>query len=266
MNDVNRGLVIIGAGNVGQQLGLALKEAGYPILQVMSRSRKSAERLAEKLGVDFTMDRDKIVRDAGMYLVCVNDDAMEEVVAGMNPAGKCIVHTSGSTPLDLLKNYTTECGVLYPFQTISRIYKPDFKKIPLLVEASTTSLEEVLLTLARRLSDIVQPMDSRQRQLLHLSAVFACNFSNHMYACAKSLLDANGISFAMLHPLILETARKAMRIDPKEAQTGPAVRNDSLTIEKQRAMLEPFPELQKLYTFVTGSITSFHFPDAEKIQ
>ena len=85
-------------------------------------------------------------------------------------------------------------------------------------------------------------------------AVFAGNFSNHMYALAEKLLVKQGLSFDLLKPLIAETAAKALEIPPHLAQTGPAVRGDNTIMEEHMALLESYPEFAELYRLISMSI------------
>src|SRR5690606_18219747 len=94
-------------------------------------------------------------------------------------------------------------------------------------------LEELAGSLSKR----VFQCDSKQRLSLHTAAVFACNFTNHFYAIAADILNKHGLDFDLIRPLILETAQKVMENQPKEVQTGPAVRNDIRTMEKHLALL-----------------------------
>ncbi len=255
---MKRNLVFIGAGNVAHHLLPALKGAGCHVLQVVNRSAAKAKWLAEMNEADWTSDLAKVNPHADLYVFSISDDALEGAVSLVNPTGKLVIHTSGSTPLEMLKKYTDRCGVIYPFQTLTRSREINFREVPLFVEGSSPEVENFLLSLARDLSDQVEAMDSRKRMILHLSAVIAGNFSNHMVVRAWELLRAEGIPFDLLHPLILETARKATEMNPVDAQTGPAVRLDKMIMERHKALLNQYPELQKLYTFVSDSISRFH--------
>ena len=88
----------------------------------------------------------------------------------------------------------------------------------------------------------------------HLSAVFANNFSNHMFGLAKDILDKDGLDFNVLKPIILSTAKKVQQLDPKSAQTGPAKREDAETIAKHMELLEHGSEMHMLYTILSESI------------
>jgi predicted short-subunit dehydrogenase-like oxidoreductase (DUF2520 family) len=101
-------------------------------------------------------------------------------------------------------------------------------------------------------------INTEQRQALHLSAVFVNNFTNQMYRIAHELSDFKSINFEVLNPLILETAKKVQHISPYSAQTGPAKRNDKVTIKQHLRALESHPEYQSIYELLTKSIKHTH--------
>jgi predicted short-subunit dehydrogenase-like oxidoreductase (DUF2520 family) len=113
----------------------------------------------------------------------------------------------------------------------------------------------MLRKVAIALSGNAQEMDSKKRERVHLAAVFACNFSNHMYMLAGKILEEQGISYNVLLPLITGTADKITDLSPIEAQTGPAVRFDKLIMDKQLSMLED-PGMQNIYKILSQSIYS----------
>ena len=107
--------------------------------------------------------------------------------------------------------------------------------------------------MAGQISDTVIPLDSDRRRLLHLAAVFACNFVNHCYAEASLLAAQAGIPFHVLLPLIDETAAKVHELTPQEAQTGPAVRYDRGVMQRQEALLAD-PVCQTVYRALSARI------------
>jgi predicted short-subunit dehydrogenase-like oxidoreductase (DUF2520 family) len=140
---------------------------------------------------------------------------------------------------------------MYPMQTFSRKRQVDFAEIPIFVESRTD--EERLMMMAELISNRVWVLDEENRRYLHLAAVFACNFTNHMYDLSARLLAERGIPFSVLLPLIDETARKVHEMSPREAQTGPAVRHDMNVIGKHVDMLSD-PMVKEIYTLMSDSI------------
>ena len=252
----NKRIVLIGAGNVATHLGLGLQAAGYEVKQVYSRTEASASELANRLRVDYVTSLAEICTDADVYIVAVKDAVLAElipaVVKGREDA--LFVHTAGSMPMEIWKGHAVRHGVLYPMQTFSKARTVDFASVSFFVEANGAAELTVLKEMAEALSPKVYEASSEQRMYLHMAAVFACNFTNHMYALSAHLLEKNGLPFDAMLPLIDETARKVHGLAPREAQTGPAVRRDENVMGKHAAMLADEPRLQELYRMISQSI------------
>lgn len=249
-------IVLIGAGHVATHLGVGLQQAGWDVVQVYSRTAASASALAERLGVPFVTSTDEVHTDADVYLVMVKDAALQEllpaVVKGRERA--LFVHTAGSMSMDIWKGKAGRFGVLYPMQTFSKQRRMDFASVSFFIEASGPEELAVLRDLASSLSPKVYEATSEQRTYLHMAAVFACNFANHMYALSARLLEKQGLPFDAMLPLIDETARKVHELAPREAQTGPAVRGDANVMDRHLAMLADEPRLQEIYKMISGNI------------
>jgi len=249
-------IVLIGAGNVATHLGMALQDKGHDVVQVYSRTMESASALASRLDADALTSLDAVCRDADIYLVALKDDALlnliPSIVKGREDA--LFVHTAGSVGMDVWKGYAARYGVFYPMQTFSKARAVDFSSVSFFVEASGNEELVMLKDLALSLSPKVYEATSAQRSYLHIAAVFACNFANHMYALSERLLEKNGLPFDAMLPLIDETARKVHELSPGKAQTGPAVRGDENVMNKHLDMLAEDEELQELYRRISKSI------------
>lgn len=249
-------IVLIGAGNLATSLGKALKDAGCRITQIYSRTEESASTLAGLINTDYTTSLPQIRRDADLYIVSLKDSALAYLSAQItNEKDQALfVHTAGSIPMDIWKGKTTHYGVFYPMQTFSKQREISFAEVPFFLEAEHKQDLNLLKALAYKISGKVYEATSEQRRYLHLSAVFACNFTNHMYAISEKLLKEHGLPFDVMLPLIDETARKVHQLSPHDAQTGPAVRYDLNIIEKQMELLSSEPRLQELYEKISKSI------------
>lgn len=248
-------IVLLGSGNVATHLGRALVEAGHRIRQVYSRSASRAQELATAVGAASTADLTAIDDQADVYIIAVKDDALATVAAQLPPALQgTVVHTAGSVDMGVLAGCAAEYGVLYPLQTFSKTKAVDFSTVPIAVEASGKTALGRLEALAAGLSKRVFRCDSKQRLSLHVAAVFACNFTNHFYAIAGDILNEHRLDFNLIRPLVLETAQKVMENQPKDVQTGPAVRNDVRTMEKHLRLLETDPALEQLYRIISERI------------
>lgn len=255
---MSQSCIIIGAGNLATHLALALKKNGHDIVQVYNRSEAPARELAKKVNSEYTTNPYQLKSSASVFFVAVKDDAFDEVLSKIKLNDKLLIHCSGSTPLSALSNYSANYGVLYPLQTFSKDRYLDFNKIPIFIESNSESNLKLMEEIASSLSEKVFELDSEKRKSLHVAAVFACNFVNHLYTLAGDVLQEKEIPFYILKPLIAETAKKIQDLKPFDAQTGPAVRNDEKIIAKHIESLEDSPELLNLYISLSKSIFNHH--------
>jgi len=252
----NKRIVLIGAGNVATHLGMGLQKAGWQVVQVYSRTEASASELASRLGVPFVTSLEAVCTDADVYLVMVKDAVLQELIPAVvkGREGALFVHTAGSVSMSVWENHARRYGVLYPMQTFSKAREVDFALVSFFVEANGETELLRLKEMASSLSPKVYEATSAQRTYLHMAAVFACNFANHMYALSAHLLEKNGLPFDAMLPLIDETARKAHVLSPKDAQTGPAVRRDTNVMNKHLEMLAGEPKMKEIYKIISNSI------------
>lgn len=247
-------ITLLGAGNVATHLGKALKACGHEVFQVYSRTPESARSLGDLLDAIPVTTPESIKDGADVYLCALKDDAVEGVLNALTLYDPLLVHTSGSLPLSVLSTHSNRFGVLYPLQTFSKTKEVDLSHVPFFVEASDSGTLDVLKRLASRLSDSVHQLTSDDRAELHVAAVFACNFVNHLYGLADDILGRRNLPFEYLLPLIDETASKVHKLKPAEAQTGPAVRYDKHIIGKHLERLAVDPGQAAVYHCLTDSI------------
>jgi len=251
-------IVLLGSGNVATQLAKALTAKGETVVQVYSPNLSHAEMLANNVNAAAVSTFNGIQKNADLYIIAVKDDAIESLAIALSAVKGLVVHTSGTTDINVLAQHCKRTGVFYPLQTFSKEKSVSFDEIPLCLEAKQQDDLSVLQQLAKKLSHRVYEMDGGKRKVLHLSAVFACNFPNHLYALAAQILGENGLDFDLMRPLILETAEKITTNKPFDVQTGPAVRKDENTINEHLSMLNNLPELQKIYQSLSESIKLIH--------
>lgn len=246
-------IVFIGAGNLATRLSLAMQRVGMQIGQVYSRTEESARQLATQLGCPWTNELSALQEDADLYVFSLKDTALQEVISQVKPNGGLWVHTAGSMPMRVFEGYAARFGVLYPLQTFSKGRNVNVEVIPFFIEANTQKEMDFLKNIASALSEHVRFLSSEKRRSLHLAAVFACNFTNHIYTLAYKLLENESIPAEVLLPLIDETAAKIHSMSPAAAQTGPAIRYDENVINKHLAMLDD-PDMKAIYQLLSQSI------------
>ncbi len=254
----------IGSGNLAWHLAPALDNAGYIVKEVYSRNPHHAEILVERLyQAEVKASLDFSTSDSNVFIIATSDDAIQDIVREIVlPDEAVLVHTSGSQPLNVLQFAATpHLGVLYPLQTFSKLKKVDFREIPFFIESSDQKTEHAVMPMANAISNKVQKIGSEERKALHVAAVFASNFTNHMLAIADDILQQNNINFDWLIPLITETINKSIALGPEEAQTGPAKRGDLEVLDEHLEFLRKQKSVAAIYKLVSQHIIDKYNPD-----
>jgi len=247
-------ITIIGSGNVATHLAAAFKNAGHRIIQVYSRNLQHAAILAYHVKAQAIDGLQAIDPETDLFVISVKDDAIVSVAQSLVQYQLPTVHTSGATAMTVLSSIIPNSGVFYPLQTLSKHKEVDFLSVPLCIEGASEQITRELESLAQTISNKVYRIDSAQRKVLHLAAVFACNFPNYLYEVARQLLDKKNINFELIRPLILETAQKVQDDLPAIVQTGPAIRNDQNTMDMHLQMLQNEPLLKMIYELLSQGI------------
>lgn len=243
-------VTVIGSGNVAQHLiKVFLQTKEVSLVQAFARQSKSLLHLLPKEKITNNYNA---LQEADVYIISVTDNAINEVSSQLPFKNELVVHTSGTSSLEVLDSKNRK-GVFYPLQTFSKNKEVDFSSIPLCLEAENKEDYKTLEVLANSISNKVYNISSEQRKSLHVAAVFVSNFVNHMYVIGSEICETNNVPFEVLQPLIQEVANKITTLTPKEAQTGPALRNDTKTIEKHIEFLKD-SNYQDIYKLLTQSI------------
>jgi predicted short-subunit dehydrogenase-like oxidoreductase (DUF2520 family) len=257
LKTTKQSIVIIGAGNVATSLALALHQKKYPVLQILSKSRKSAAVLAKKVNASNTHQLSAINTAADLYFICVNDNSIEQVITEIAfLKNKLLVHTSGSVNSNVLKSKGNSSGVFYPLQSFTKAQPKSFNQLTLFLEASNVKAKQQLNKIAQDLKCEVYFASSSKRLKIHMAAVFANNFVNHCYHIAYQILKKENIPFEILEATIIETTQKLKIGTPYKNQTGPAKRNDTKTLNTQLQLLETNKDWQQVYKALTQSIVN----------
>ncbi|MFD1632053.1 Rossmann-like and DUF2520 domain-containing protein [Pseudopedobacter beijingensis] len=260
-------VAILGAGNVAWHLSRAFIMSGYPVRQIWNRTPDKAADLSFEIGGNSISDLSQIKDEIDLVVITVSDSAIEKVASLLKlKEHQILVHTSGSTSIDILKPYAKDVGVIYPLQTFTKGIALDFSTIPFFIEGVDSRLEDKLLRFMGTVVPKVIAANSDQRMKLHISAVFACNFTNHFYSIAEEVLKEAGLEFEHLKPLILETANKILKTYPKNAQTGPARRNDVNTMDKHLEVLSTHPDKEEIYASISQHIVKMYQKKAEDLK
>lgn len=250
----DRKVVLIGSGNVSTVLGRMIVAAGHTVLQVVSRNGAHAQALADTLSASSTEYLSVINQEADLYIISVSDNALPGVVENLRlDKQQLVVHTTGSASISILASCSPRHGVLYPLQSL-RKERSVLPLVPLLTDGVNGEVRESLADFAASLSRVTGVANDEQRLKLHIGAVLVSNFTNFLYSQADLFCQKEGVSFSHLLPLIEETALRLREAAPADLQTGPAIRKDTLTIEKHLDLLDRYPDLALLYRQLTDAI------------
>lgn len=289
-------IVLLGAGRVATAFAKRLAEKNCPPAQIFNRTAAAAQKLAAEIGCRWTSDFSKIDADADLYILAVRDDSIEFLAENLSrilplpptaspnlpqpptpsplgegeprPTGSkkplpiwvgspLVIHLSGATPRAVLEKFFKRNGVCWPLQTFSLDTQPDWRNLPICTDAASDEDLKFLKKFVQLLGANFFKTSDEQRAQLHVAAVFANNFTNHCLAIAEKLLADADLSPTMLRPLVAETFEKFAEMSPREAQTGPARRGDSATLERHILLLENDPLRQKIYELMSESISDF---------
>ena len=246
-------IVIIGSGNVAYHLAKAFTQNNIEVSQIFGRNEVELNKISEELNIPYST---KELADADLYLISVSDSAVEQVSDLIRTEKALVAHTSGSLPIETLNGDYRKAS-FYPLQTFSKTKILDYSKIPFFIEAENQIDEKSLFELASLISDNVETSDYEKRKYIHLTAVFACNFVNHLFARAKEISDSQDLDFNYFVPLIDETVEKIHHLEPKSAQTGPAVRGDERVLKLHEDLITDEEHL-KIYQLMNESIQKMY--------
>ena len=245
--------VIIGSGNVAYHLAKAFTQNNIKVHQIYGRNEIELSKISSEFNIPYSTQN---LDESELYIIAVSDSSVENVSELIKNENALVAHTSGSLPKEILKGNYRKAS-FYPLQTFSKTKDLDYSKIPFFIEAENQIDEKTLFELASIISDNVENSDYEKRKYIHLTAVFACNFVNHLFARAKEISDSQDLDFNYFLPLINETVEKIKHLEPKSAQTGPAVRGDERVLKLHEELIKNEEQLH-IYKTLNESIKKMY--------
>ncbi|WDF47721.1 DUF2520 domain-containing protein [Chryseobacterium sp. KACC 21268] len=245
--------VIIGSGNVAYHLAKAFTQNNIKVYQIYGRNEIELSKISSEFNIPYSTEN---LESAEFYIIAVSDSAVENISELIKNENALVAHTSGSLPKEILKGNYRKAS-FYPLQTFSKTKDLDYSKIPFFIEADNQIDEKSLFELASIISDNVEVSTYEKRKYIHLTAVFACNFVNHLFARAKEISDSQDLDFNYFIPLINETVEKIQHLEPKLAQTGPAVRGDERVLKLHEELIKNEEQLH-IYKTLNESIKKMY--------
>ena len=246
---------IIGSGNIAWFFGKRIAAAGHKCVGVYGRNEVAAKELADAL-LSGRCGNISELRDgdADVCFLAVSDSAISKVAPMLSLKQTILVHMAGAMEMDIIKNAASDCAVLWPVYSITRLNPPAHREIPIAWEASSDRAKKYVLEMAHAVTDNLFEAKNDQRKWLHLSAVMTNNFINHLLAINEKICVEHNVPVSALQPLIHQTFERIKQSSPSSLQTGPAIRGDEATINQHITLLEKYPPIQKVYESLTKSI------------
>jgi predicted short-subunit dehydrogenase-like oxidoreductase (DUF2520 family) len=253
---------IIGAGKVGIALGHVLQNKGFAIVAVASRREESLELARNYIPGKclYTKNVSEVVREADVIAITTQDREINAVAQEIFRKAdkldrKLFFHTSGAHPateLSPLEQKGAILGSLHPLQTfpdvnsgivaLPRTYifiEGDEKAIPVLdLLASTIGFKAVRI-------------ESKNKVLYHLSAVFMCNLLTALMHTGEGIANRIGIDLMPFFPIIETTLRNIEKKGPLVSLTGPVVRGDAETVASHLEAIKGMEPQESVYRMLS---------------
>lgn len=246
-------ITIIGTGNTATVLARLCVQKGHTIHEIIARNEHAAKDLVKKAGGRYINIRARHDADTDLVIVALSDGAIPDAIQTLHFKNATVVHTAGAVSIDVLRNISANYGVLYPLQSL-RKDMVEIPPIPFMIEANNAITYSFIKEFAESLGSPVHKAGEEERLRLHTAAVVVNNFTNYLYTLAEDFCKKESIDFNLLQPLIMQTAERITDYSPADAQTGPALRNDTVTIRKHLQLLKAYPGLHHLYKVFTEAI------------
>lgn len=255
--EFKNGISLIGAGNVAWHLAACFMKAKVKINLVISRTKENASELAHLVSSPYSTQISDVPKETDLALICASDNAIPAIAEQLHEKHVYIAHTAASIPLSVF-NGNPRAGVFYPFQTFTKGIRMGELDIPFFLEANTKETYKLLESLAEKISNSTNLLESEKRKYLHVSGIMANNFSNYLFSQAFDFLQDKNLDPDFLRPLIYETVYKLKGNKPGEIQTGPAKRGSLDVVESHLQLLNDNPKIKDLYSILSNSIFEYY--------
>jgi predicted short-subunit dehydrogenase-like oxidoreductase (DUF2520 family) len=244
-------IVIIGSGNTANMLGKLL-QPHHEIVQIVGRNKKTVPQLAKQVYSKYAFSMQQIVTTAQVYIIATNDDAILTIAQQLKVPKALVLHTSGTTSLQVLQQSSATQGVIWPLQTV--LLKQQLMLLPFIIDGNNKKALALIKKLIKPIQTSVTVANDEHRKKIHLGAVIANNFTNHLLTLLTVYCKQEKIPLKFYQPILQQTIMQFLLAQSPVSQTGPAIRNDTTTINAHIALLQAYPQLKKLYQQLTQSI------------
>jgi predicted short-subunit dehydrogenase-like oxidoreductase (DUF2520 family) len=247
-------IAIVGGGRVGRTLGERLREVGWDVGAVVTRSEGTARAAVRAIGAGIPyagLTRHLLVAD--VVLIATPDSAVKEVarklarMGGEEWRGKVVLHTSGALSSDELAPLARRgaaTGSLHPMQTFSGRGAPRLDGINCAIEGAARALR-VARQIARAIGGVPVKLAAADKPAYHAAAGFAAPHLLSVLETGTAILMKLGFTRRQatraLGQLARQTLENFQRFGPRASWTGPASRGDFGTVAEHVAALKQFP-------------------------
>ncbi len=247
-------ICLIGTGKLSRHLAKKLSIFKDKPLFIWGRNSEQAASIASEFGLVHLNNIQEIPENSGV-LLCVSDHAIEQLANELKDKSPFLIHFSGTQSISRLTPFTPNAAIIWPNQSFSNAVHIDWKNVPLILEVSNETSKVWLMEIVNALGGSAVFLDEESRKKLHLAAVVANNFINHLFVLTETWCIQNKLDFKLLLPLINQSTQNLQNQSPSQLQTGPASRNDWTTIHSHIEMLSHFPELKQVYTLFSDQLS-----------
>jgi len=248
-------LAIIGAGRVGRALGRRLRELGWKIGAVVTRSDASARRAVRFIGAGKACaGMTRQILASRVILIATPDDEIAVVAQELarigeeELRGRVVLHTSGamdSGVLEALQTRGATVGSMHPLQSFSGVAVPSLEGKVFTIEGETHAVR-VARQIARALGGSPVHIAGSKKILYHAAAAMAAGHVLALAEAAMQLLLSLGMSRSeavrALLPLTRQVLENFETLGPRAAWTGPLSRGDYKVVRAHLDALQESPE------------------------
>jgi predicted short-subunit dehydrogenase-like oxidoreductase (DUF2520 family) len=279
-------LSIVGAGRVGRALGRCLRELGWKIGAVVTRSEPTARKVVRSIGAGHAhafLTRQVVA--AQVILIATPDRCVAEVadelarIGAEELRGKIVLHTSGalsSEVLDPLRQCGASVGSMHPLQTFSGVGVPPLDGKVFAIEGDARAVRMARL-IARALGAIPVHIEGAKKPLYHAAGALAAGNVLALMEAATRLMTAAGMkrreAVRALLPLTRQVLDNFERLGPRAAWTGPLSRGDYGVVAAHTEAMKDLPSefaqayeaVNRLAALVLAQDSAAMLADLEKV-
>jgi len=248
-------LAIIGAGRVGRALGRGLRELGWKIGAVVTRSEASARRAVRFIGAGKACaGMTRQILGSQVILIAIPDDEIAVVAQELarigeeELRGRVVLHTSGamdSRVLDAVREQGAIVGSMHPLQSFSGVAVPSLEGRVFTIEGEPHAVR-MARQIARSLGGSPVRIAGSKKILYHAAAAMAAGHVLAVEEAATQLLLSLGMrrseAVRALLPLTRQVLENFETLGPHAAWTGPLSRGDFKVVRAHLEALQESPE------------------------